>query len=281
MVTWSLDPLLTLTFSQEVGQSAFNNSVMAYAYIALLLISFSYPIFHRIFLKHSNAYRKLGDDSSSTQLVVLHHFVEALLLGGLTPFFTNAMVVFNFQVHGLDVIKNKTSKIMCFSITILTMYFMEISSRYQKPRFIILFHHSITAIDGILVGLFPTSVMMKTAAILVYFICFESLLFVGLVMYRLFPDSLITPRVVFCGMVYFAATRPLQLLWVGATIFGSWNDTVKWQAIVQLIVTLILTTVQVFSLKIHYFIFKRCHAKQHGNTEKTLEGTVDSIQIAA
>ena len=61
-------------------------------------------------------------------------------------------------------------------------------------------------------------------------------------------------------MVIFGVTRPLQLLWVGAAIFGSWDDEnmVKWQAIMQIIITGVLTVLQVWTLKIHYRTWKRC-----------------------
>ena len=97
---------------------------------------------------------------------------------------------------------------------------------------------------------FPTIVMFKASSVLVYFICFESRTFIGLVIYRLCPQSKTTPRVMVAGMVCFGATRPVQLVWVFAAIFGSWNDdnVVKCQGILQICVTLIVTMIQIFSL---------------------------------
>jgi hypothetical protein len=44
-------------------------------------------------------------------------------------------------------------------------------------------------------------------------------------MYRIFPNSKTTPKVlIFAGMVICGTIRPLQLLWVGAAVFGSWDD---------------------------------------------------------
>ena len=64
-------------------------------------------------------------------------------------------------------------------------------------------------------------------------------------------------------MVCFGITRPLQVLWVGAAALGSWSDenTVKWQAIFQIAVTMIFTALQVTTLKIHYGLWKRLCAK--------------------
>ena len=128
-----------------------------------------------------------------------------------------------------------------------------------------------------MVLLFPTSVMLKTASVLVYFICFEALTFVGFFMYRIFPNSKYTPKVVLAGMICFGITRPLQVLWVGAAAFGSWSDgnTVKWQAIFQIVVTTILTALQVFTLKIHYGVWKRLCTKLaiDKNNSITIEGS--------
>ena len=148
--------------------------------------------------------------------------------------------------------------------TFTSMYMIEIASRYNNTNPLVLVHHIVATIDALFVVFFPTIVMFKTSAVLVYFICFESLTFIGLVMHRLCPQSKATPRVMVAGMVCFGATRPVQLVWVFAAIFGSWNDDniVKWQGILQVCVTLIVTMIQIFSLKIHYFVWKRCLAKQ-------------------
>ena len=142
----------------------------------------------------------------------------------------------------------------------MAMYMFELASRFDKPRPIIVFHHLLACFNGFLVVLFPTSIMCRTASILAYFICFEALTFIGLFMYRIFPDSKLTSKVIFAGMISFGITRPFQLLWIGATVFGQWNDeyTVKWQALMQLAITCILTYLQVVTLKIHYGIWKRC-----------------------
>jgi hypothetical protein len=48
-------------------------------------------------------------------------------------------------------------------------------------------------------------------------------------------------------------------LWICGAIFGSWNDEnmIKWQAVMQLLVTCILTVLQLWTLKIHYGLWLR------------------------
>jgi hypothetical protein len=104
----------------------------------------------------------------------------------------------------------------------MMMYMMEIASRYDGARPIILFHHYLlTCTDGLMSLLFPTSVMLKTASILVYFIAFEAFTFVGLFMYRIFPNSKVTSKIILAGMVMFGGTHPIQVSWIGSAIFGS------------------------------------------------------------
>ena len=173
------------------------------------------------------------------------------------------MVKVNFQVHDeeeIDVVMSNIRSILCLGTGFMVMYMMELASRYEDPRPIVLFHHLLSCLDGFLIFLFPTDVMIKTGAVLVYFICFEALTFAGLFMHRIFPNSKTTPKVVVAGMVIFGATRPLQILWVGTAVFSSWDDDnmVKWQAVMQIIVTGVLNVLQVWTLKIHYGIWKLC-----------------------
>jgi len=174
------------------------------------------------------------------------------------------MLSVNFQEQELDQFISKIRSVAILTFTFTSIYMMEIGSRYNSTNPLALVHHVVSIIDGLFVVFFPTIVMVKTASVLEYFIWFESLTFNGLVMYRLCPQSNVTPRVMVAGMICFGATRPVQLVWVFASIFGSWNDNniVKWQGILQICVTLIVTTIQIFSLKIHYSVWKRCLAKQ-------------------
>jgi hypothetical protein len=115
--------------------------------------------------------------------------------------------------------------------------------------------------------------MMKTVGILSYFICFEAPTFMGLFMYRIFPNSKVTPNVILFGMLCFGISRPLQVAWIGAAIFGSWNNenVVKWQGVMMGIVALILTGIQLLTLKIHYGLWKRCVARGKSGTKSDVD----------
>jgi len=76
--------------------------------------------------------------------------------------------------------------------------------------------------DGILVVLFPTTVILKTCSVLVYMICFEAMTFAGLFMYRMAPHNPYTPKVIASGLIIFGVTRPIQVIWVFAGAFGAW-----------------------------------------------------------
>jgi hypothetical protein len=85
-----------------------------------------------------------------------------------------------------------------------------------------------------------------------------------LFMYRVFPKSKLTQHVILAGMVSFGASRPIQVLWICGAIFGSWNDEnmIKWQAVMQLLVTCILTVLQLWTLKIHYGLWLRSRGEE-------------------
>jgi hypothetical protein len=282
---WSLDPLLYATLPAKVCESIIADlKLIRYVYLVILLLSVTYPLVHKLLLKIFEKYNAIKPPSK--QVVVLHHAVEALVLSIAFPFFTYYMVRFNFQVHEFDIVESDFRSISIFCIGFMTMYMMGLASRYEDPRPIVLFHHLLSCMDGFLILLFPTTVMLKTCSILVYFICFEALTFVGLFMYRIFPNSKTTPKVIVAGIVIFGVTRPLQLLWVGAAIFGSWDDEnmVKWQAIMQIIVTGVLTVLQVWTLTIHYGMWKRCTTndikKQHSQDHVGSTKHMHSFPIA-
>ena len=258
---WSLDPLLHANLPRAVCESIFAN--LAYVrllYIMVMVLSVTYPIVHTVLLKSFERYQRIK--TPGKQVVVLHHAVEALVLTLSLPFFTYYMIRVNFQIHELDEVIPSIRSLTALSATFMIMYMMEIAARYDGPRPIILFHHLLACTDGLMIFIFPTSVMLKTTSILVYFICFEALTFAGLFMYRIFPNSKVTPKMIFAGMVMFGSTRPIQVLWVGAAVFGSWDDIVKWQGIMQLVVTLILTVLQFWTLQIHFKLWKRCSTKK-------------------
>jgi len=90
-------------------------------------------------------------------------------------------------------------------------------------------------------------------------------------MYRIFPLNKFTPHVIMGGIVIFAVTRPIQVIWVGAASFGTWGDPnhVKWQAVMQFLLACLLTILQGWSLTINMGIWKRC--KERIKTNKTAQ----------
>ncbi|KAL7540046.1 hypothetical protein ACHAXR_010509, partial [Thalassiosira sp. AJA248-18] len=206
---------------------------------------------HRILTSFEN-YRQIKVETR--QLVVLHHAVEALILTIATPFFTYIMIKTNF------ILENENAG-------------ADIRKIPETKRNGHIAHHLLSVGDGLLLLLFPTMVMLKTCVILVYFICFEALTFVGLLMYRMAPHHPMTPKVMLSGLVVFGVTRPVQVLWVCAAAFGAWNDpnTVKWQAILQVLLTCLLTLIQGWSLTINLALYKRSLRRIKGSVTKNNE----------
>ena len=259
----------------------FDINLFRFFLITPLALALAYPIMHKLLLKMSTRYTEIK--IAKKQIVVAHHAIQALVLSILLPIFTYYVVQVNFvEVESIeDALSNINAGAKC-SLFIMMMYMFELSTRFEELRPIVVFHHVLAYSVGILLCLFPSSIMVKSSFLLVYFIVFEAPIFMGLYMYRIFPNSPLTPKIIFIGMVMFGITRPLQVLWVGAAIFGSWNDgdVVKWQGVMQMTITVVMTVVQLFTLSIHYGIWKRCIAKQassdFANTSTTnTELTID------
>lgn len=79
-------------------------------------------------------------------------------------------------------------------------------------------------------------------------------------MYRLYPTHVFTPKIILVGVIIFTVSRPFQVFLVVGAIFFSWNDknTVKWQATLQFAVAMILTLIQVWSIKVHLSLRSKC-----------------------
>jgi hypothetical protein len=195
VTNWSLDPLLHGHLPTPVGESIFVNiTFLQKFYFVIMMLSITYTIVHKVLLCNFEKYREIR--TRGKQIVVLHHAVEALILTISIPFFTYYMIKVNFQIHELDEVVSLFGAIAIFVAIIMMMYLMEIASRYDGMRLIVLFHHLLSCTDGFIIFLFPTSVMFKTGSILVYFIVFEAFTFVGLFMYRIFPNSKVTPKII-------------------------------------------------------------------------------------
>jgi hypothetical protein len=261
---WSLDPLLYDTLPRSFYESVCADRRLFITVLAIpLTLALIYPLMNRILLKHFQKYLEI--EPAAKKVVVLHHAVEAVVLSLAFPIFTYYIIRVNFRVHE-DLAELKSELVILGSLCILfiVMYSMELASRFDSPRPVVVFHHVLAYLDGFLIVVFPTTVMFKTGIILVYFISFEALTFVGLFMYRVFPKSKLTQHVILAGMVSFGASRPIQVLWICGAIFGSWNDEnmIKWQAVMQLLVTCILTVLQLWTLKIHYGLWLRSRGEE-------------------
>lgn len=261
---WSLDPLLYGTLPRSFYESVLADRRLFITVLAIpLTLALVYPLMNRILLKHFQQYREI--EQAAKKVVVLHHAVEAVILSLIFPIFTYYMIRVNFRVHeDLAELKSELVTLTSLCMVILFMYSMELASRFESPRPVLVFHHVLAYLDCVLVAVFPSTAMIKTGVILVYFVSFEALTFVGLFMFRVFPNSKFTPHTILVGMVSFGASRPIQLLWICGAIFGAWNDEnmIKWQAVMQLIVTCILTVVQLWTLTIHYGLWLRIRVKE-------------------
>ena len=257
-ILWSLDTLLHQTLHPTMSEEiAGDVKMVQVTSLSVLLLAISYPILHKLLLK---LFKKYGSiKPACKQVIILHHAMEVLVLSILAPFFTYFMLRSNFQIHDVDVIISDCRMVFHFAILIMFMYMMELAARFENPRPLILFHHILACADGVMTAWLPTSMMLKTASVLMYFVTFESLTFVGLFMYRICPENKYTRKVILIGMILFGISRPFQVLWVGAIAYGSWNEEHEenWQVVFQCVITLILTIIQVYSLKIHLSIWKR------------------------
>jgi len=276
---WSLHPLLYGHLPSQVIESGVADiNFLLFIFCGSLLLALAYPLTHKLLLKMSRKYKALKDVNK--QIVVTHHALEALVLSLLFPFFSYFMIRLNFQdTHNLDeIISNFQGASKCGMLIVL-MYLFELASRFDTPRPLLIFHHVLAFLDALLITIFPTSIMMKTIGILSYFICFEAPTYAGLFMYRIFPDSKVTPDVILFGMLCFGISRPFQVAAIGAAIFGSWNDehVVKWQGVMQVIVTLILTGVQLLTLTIHYGVWKRCVARGKSGTTSIVDDELEEL----
>ena len=263
---WSLHPLIYGHVpSQAIASGIGDINFLLFIFCGSLLLALAYPLTHKLLLKMSRKYRALKDVNK--QIVVTHHALEALVLSLLFPFFSYFMIRLNFQdTHNRGML-------------IMLMYLFELASRFDTSRPLLIFHHVLAFLDVLLITIFPTSIMMKTLGILSYFICFEAPTFMGLFMYRIFPDSKVTPNVILFGMLCLGISRLFQVAAIGAAIFGSWNDehVVKWQGVMQVIVTLILTGVQLLTLTIHYGVWKRCVARGKSGTTSIVDDELEEL----
>jgi hypothetical protein len=77
-------------------------------------------------------------------------------------------------------------------------------------------------------------------------------------MYRLCPTHRLTKPTILAGVIVFGSTRSIQFIWIMAGLVTSWEHLVHWQAVFQIILTVVFTSLQLYTLTIHYMMYKKC-----------------------
>lgn len=179
---WSIDQLLYKTIPSKVIEIILlDYTTIRVILLLALILPLLYPLLHKILKSFSNAYNSFD---LPKQVVVLHHTLEFAILACMMPIFSYYMIRVHFKVYSINESNSflsDTRSTVILTLVIVVMYLNEITSRFMNPNPIVLFHHCVTVVDGILVLFYPTSVMFKTASILVYFTCFEAFCFAGLI----------------------------------------------------------------------------------------------------
>ena len=258
IMTWSIHHL-SLHLPTEVWKNCFDISIASYCLLAITLVALSYSVIHQVLTKYSESYRQLKDNQ---QLIAVQHALQFLMLTILIVPFTYLTLSLNFEQSNFEVFKKKIKDVTILCITIILMYVIEIALRYRDIRPLVLVHHLCAIANTIFPFLCPTTANIKAALLLTYFITYEFMLFAGLLMYRLYPLHKVTSYVISSGIIIFGMSRVLQLLWIFASLIASWQDLVKWHAWIQIFMTILFSTIQMYSLKIHLDLRRKCLEKQ-------------------
>jgi hypothetical protein len=246
-----------------------NDTILVNIMVGVLLIPVAYIGIHYLFTKFMNSYRELNSDA---QTVVIHHTIEAIILSLFffpTTYLTLSML---FEEQSLHNFEAKFVSLATLMPIILINYVVELASRFQNPRKMLVAHHIIAYSDGLFVLAFATTANVKAALLLTYFITFESISFIGLVLYRLHPISKLTSRMILIGLVVMGISRPIQVLLIFGFLISAWDELVTWHAIVQMIVTITVTAIQIWSLTIHYSLLQRSIKKRQHILGKEEDG---------
>ena len=253
--TWSWD-----WFAYPLPDSKFEDLTTGYAaggvLTGIMLVALSYPVFDYIWSSKSPKFRRLQNEQ---QVVVIQHSIEAFFLALMFIPMTWAMLSSNFQVpHSEHYSQMVNSFIGIYMVWIVSTYFVEIAARYKNLRPLILVHHLCTAADSLLPLFAMTLVNVRCASVLAYFITFESPVFMGLVMYRLFPLHAWTAPMIRFGMLAFGLSRPLQMAWILAIVIEHWSTSEAWQCVVQVLFGVFFSGLQLYTLVIHGALLKKC-----------------------
>jgi hypothetical protein len=245
-----------------------------------LLLSLCYSLFHRLYSRWSTVYQH--ELQPHQRVVVVQHSIQALFLSMAFLPTTYLLASFNFEEQTLTDLGPKVTMSAVFLGLVVVLYCLEIASRID-PRPLLLLHHGATAAMGVNCVANFTEANITTASLLVYFITFEALVFVGLVLYRLWPAHPLTPRVLWAGMVVFGVTRPLQVLAVLGSLLVNRDHVIAGQAVFDSLVTLAFTILQVYTLRIHHGLYLRsrtlAHSPRHYSSIETAASETTTTTI--
>ena len=226
MTNWSIHNLDGHLPSQ-VWETVMNHNVVSFSVLGILLVSFGYPLIHQIYLKYCQHYR--NNLNRDQQLVVVQHTIEAVTLSILFAPFTYVILSANFEEQDFETFKTKLVAISAFMVVINGMYLIEIASRFASLRPLVAAHHLCATGASLLTIFFLTTATVRASTLLVYYITFEAITFVGLIMYRLAPTHSLTRPIIVAGMLIFGLSRPLQFVWIIGGLWVNWDDLVVWQ----------------------------------------------------
>jgi hypothetical protein len=253
-MTWTIDQF-SVAYPTSIWEAFFDRTFVYSVLVAILVLALSYLVMYQLLLRHAEPFRSLTPDQ---QVVTVHHAIEAILLSLLFAPFTYLVLHMNFEVPvSLDSERKHFIAVAVFMCTIMVMYMIELAARLRSPRGLVIFHHVVAYSNGLFLTIVTSSANVKACSLLVYFIVYESVIFMGLVMYRLYPFHPATPKLLKWGMGIFAFSRPIQFIWIIASLAAMWNEIVVWQAVVQIMFTVVFTSVQVYSLTIHATIIRK------------------------
>ena len=207
---------------------------------------------------HANSQVYRDDLTKDQQLVVVHHSIEAIFLSLTFVPLTYLILSLNFEEQSLEALSNKVTALGVLMFGIIIMYMIELASRFQNQRPLVVAHHLCAYLNSIFPAFALSTANLKASSLLVYFITYEAVTFVGLIMYRLCPTNRATRPTIMAGMVIFGLSRPVQIVWILTSLVVSWEHLIVWHAVSQIILSVVFTVLQLYSLNIHYSLYKKC-----------------------
>uniref|UniRef100_A0A7S2YG83 TLC domain-containing protein n=1 Tax=Entomoneis paludosa TaxID=265537 RepID=A0A7S2YG83_9STRA len=269
---WSIHNV-DLYLDQEVWESFVNHYVAAGMMLGVLVICLSYPIAHNIYMAKCQVYRETL--TKDQQLVVVQHTIEAFFLTTIFAPLSYLMFSLFFEEHtDRDTLANKVVAIGTLMFVVVIMYMVEIASRFRSLRPLVMAHHLCAYLDSIYPAFFLTTANLKAASLLVYFITFEAITFMGLILYRLAPTHRATKPTILTGMIVFGISRPIQFIWIFGSLIATWEHLDVGHAIFQMVLTTFFTILQLYSLTIHWSLYQKCK-RMGANDEETGSSNFD------